>query len=73
MDDLKRVNKPVLYLHANDGEGMIEYHPVEDFRKFTAVRMENRSNVAPVLVTIGGRAKPFTINQLDSALYTVLY
>jgi len=62
MDDLKRINKPVLYLHANDGEGMIEYHPVEDFRKFTAVRMEKGSNVAPVRITIGGGAKPFSFD-----------
>jgi len=62
MDDLKRVNKPVLYLHANDGEGMIEYHPVEDFRKFTAVRMEKGSKVAPTQITIGGGAKPFSFD-----------
>lgn len=62
MDALKQVNKPVLYLHANDGDGMIEYHPVEDFRKFTAVRMEKGSKIAPVLVTIGGGAKPFSFD-----------
>ena len=62
MDDLKRVNKPVLYLHANDGDGMIEYHPVEDFRKFTAVRMEKGSKVAPTQITVGGGAKPFSFD-----------
>ena len=60
MDDFRRANKPVLYLHANDGEGMIEYHPAEDFKKFTAVRLEVGSKVTPTQITVGGGAKPFS-------------
>ena len=60
MDDFRKKNKPVLYLHANDGEGMIEYHPVDDFQKFTAVRLEKGSKIAPTQITVGGGSKPFS-------------
>ncbi len=59
VDDLRSTNKPVLYLHANDGQGMIEYNPADDFPKFTAVRLEKGSRVAPTLVTVMAGPKPF--------------
>ncbi len=59
VDDLRSTNKPVLYLHANDGKGMIEYNPVDDFPKFTAVRLEKGSRVTPTLVTVMAGPKPF--------------
>lgn len=65
MEDLKIANKPVLYLHANDGEGMIEYRPVDDFKKFTAVRLEKGSVVAPTHVTIRGGQKPFSFKTAE--------
>lgn len=58
-DDLKSTNKPVLYLHASDGQGMIEYNPVDDFPKFTAVRLEKGSRVTPTLVTVLAGPRPF--------------
>lgn len=65
MDAFRRINKPVLYLHANDGEGMLEYYPVDDFKKFTAVRLEKGSKVAPTQITIGGGSKPFSYVETD--------
>lgn len=59
MDDLKAVNKPVLYLHASDGQGMISYNPVDDFVKFTAVRLEKGSRVTPTQVTVTAGPRPF--------------
>lgn len=59
-DKFKAVNKPVLYLHANDGEGMIEYHPASDFKKFTAVRLEKGSKIASTQIVVGGGTKPFS-------------
>jgi len=59
VEDFKRVNKPVLYLHANDGEGMIEYNPVDTFRKFTAVRLEKGSIVSPTQITVKTGVQPF--------------
>eukprot|EP00557_Chaetoceros_sp_GSL56_P003115 CAMPEP_0176493012 /NCGR_PEP_ID=MMETSP0200_2-20121128/9327_1 /TAXON_ID=947934 /ORGANISM="Chaetoceros sp., Strain GSL56" /LENGTH=817 /DNA_ID=CAMNT_0017890657 /DNA_START=251 /DNA_END=2704 /DNA_ORIENTATION=+ len=59
-EKFKLANKPVLYLHANDGDGMIEYHPVSDFKKFTAVRVEKGSKVASTQIVVGGGMKPFS-------------
>jgi hypothetical protein len=60
MEKFKAANKPVLYLHANDGEGMIEYHPASDFKKFTAVRLEKGSKIASTQIVVGGGTKPFS-------------
>jgi hypothetical protein len=66
IDRLKEVNKPVLYLHANDGSGMIEYSPVPDFPKFVAVRMEKGGIVGPTIVSVKGGDAPFSFTVMDA-------
>jgi len=66
IDRLKEVNKPVLYLHANDGIGMIEYAPVVDFPKFLAVRMEKGGIVGPTIVSVKGGDAPFSFSVMDA-------
>jgi hypothetical protein len=57
---LMKMNKPVLYLHANDGEGMLEYNPYpDDLPKLSVVRMEKGYKAPPTHVTIESGPHPF--------------
>lgn len=63
-DSLEKINKPVLYLHANDEDGMLEYIPFPDeLPQFVAIRMEKGNKSPPSQITIEKGPRPFNIQE----------
>ncbi len=59
---LMKLKKPVLYLHANDGDGMLEYNPFpEDLPRLSVVRLEKGYKVSPTQIFVKTGPKPFKI------------
>ncbi len=59
-ESLSKIHKPVLYLHANDGGGMLKYTPYpEELPRFTVVRMEKGYIASPTQITIEHGPRPF--------------
>ena len=57
---LMNMKKPVLYIHANDADGMLEYNPFpEDVPRLTVVRLEKGYKVSPTRISIETGPKPF--------------
>lgn len=55
MDEIKDLNKPVLYLHANSDDGSFEqYTPYTDAMNFRAVQLEKRGREGPMRVMVNG-------------------
>jgi hypothetical protein len=61
IDDFKTLNKPVLYVHANNGDGSKKYYP-DDLEDFTALRLEKGSLSPPLQITITTDPQPFKFN-----------
>ena len=58
IDQLKDMNMPVLYLHANTENGEFEeYHPFGEADNFSAVQLERKGLEAPMRVTVWGSKK----------------
>lgn len=59
-DTLMKLKKPVLYLHANDGDGMLSYKPYPDeLPTFNVVRMEKGYKAPPTQITVEFGFSPF--------------
>jgi len=52
VDQLKDMDKPVLYLHANSDGNFEEYKPFGEADNFSAVQLEKRGREAPMKVTV---------------------
>ena len=69
VDQIKDMNKPVLYLHSNNPEGggkFQQYQPFGEADNFKAVQLEKRGEEAPMKVTVpvGGKGN------IDPFLFT---
>lgn len=62
-DSLSKLKKPVIYLHANDGDGMLQYTPFSDLPNLTVVRMEKGYKASPTQITIDAGPRPFKFNK----------
>jgi len=62
-NSLLRINKPTIYLHANDGDGMLQHIPFPDeLPKFIVVRMEKGYIAPPTQITVDFGPHPFEID-----------
>jgi len=59
-DDIEKVEKPVLYIHANGGNGKFEtYNPFPKNSKLSAVQINSGGSNPPLLVAVGEGNNPF--------------
>lgn len=64
-DYLSTMKKPVIYLHANDGDGMLQYSPFPDeLPFFQVVRLEKGYKAPPTQITIEAGPRPFKISNM---------
>mmetsp|Transcript_38508 Transcript_38508/g.80697 ORF Transcript_38508/g.80697 Transcript_38508/m.80697 type:complete len:893 (-) Transcript_38508:126-2804(-) len=52
VEEVKGLNKPVLYLHANSSGSFQQYTPFDDAENFKAVQLEKRGREAPMRVVV---------------------
>jgi flavodoxin len=59
IEQIKDIDKPVLYLHANSNGSFTEYTPFSEAENFKAVQLEKRGREAPMKVVVkeGGKFK----------------
>ena len=62
IDDFKILNKPVLYVHASNGDGILKYRPFDELEDFTALRLEKGSLSSPFQITVTTDLQPFKLN-----------
>lgn len=64
VDQVKNLDKPVLYLHSNKHGNYEIYTPFEEAENFKAVQLEKQGREAPMKVTIsGGNSEPFKVKR----------
>eukprot|EP00573_Skeletonema_grethae_P001064 CAMPEP_0201686630 /NCGR_PEP_ID=MMETSP0578-20130828/1001_1 /ASSEMBLY_ACC=CAM_ASM_000663 /TAXON_ID=267565 /ORGANISM="Skeletonema grethea, Strain CCMP 1804" /LENGTH=764 /DNA_ID=CAMNT_0048170703 /DNA_START=43 /DNA_END=2337 /DNA_ORIENTATION=+ len=62
IDQVKNLDKPVLYLHSNKHGNYEIYTPFEEAENFKAVQLEKQGREAPMKVTISGdKSEPFKV------------
>lgn len=58
MEEIKNMDKPVLYLHANANGSFEQYIPFNEAENFMAVQLEKQGVEAPMKVVVRGNGKP---------------
>jgi hypothetical protein len=59
---MKDYKLPVVYIHANVGNGKVEeYYPFEESSQMLAVQVPDGGNNPPLRVTIGFGERPFLV------------
>ena len=62
IDQVKNIDKPVLYLHSNKHGNYEIYTPFDEAENFKAVQLEKQGREAPMKVTISGdNSEPFKV------------
>ncbi|KAL3759030.1 hypothetical protein ACHAWU_008639 [Discostella pseudostelligera] len=57
MEEIKNIDKPVLYLHANANGSFEQYSPFNEAENFMAVQLEKQGVEAPMKVVVKGNDK----------------
>lgn len=72
LEQFKKVDVPVLYLHANKEGSFEQYKPYDDVEKFSAVQLEKRGLEGPMRVVVrGGKRnvdKKFVFERRETSL-----
>mmetsp|Transcript_1742 Transcript_1742/g.2416 ORF Transcript_1742/g.2416 Transcript_1742/m.2416 type:complete len:729 (+) Transcript_1742:106-2292(+) len=61
IDDVEKLGKPSLYLHANGGGGFMEYRPFDDVGNMLAVQLDDGGKTPPLRVNVDFGSRPFEI------------
>ena len=65
VEEVKELNKPVVYLHANKDGSFQQYQPFGEADNFQAVQLEKRGEEGPMQVTVGNGMNPFVFTRRD--------
>mmetsp|Transcript_3631 Transcript_3631/g.4043 ORF Transcript_3631/g.4043 Transcript_3631/m.4043 type:complete len:722 (+) Transcript_3631:55-2220(+) len=61
IDDVQKLGKPSVYLHANGGGGFMEYKPFDDVDNMLAVQLDDGGKSPPLRVNVNFGSRPFEI------------
>jgi hypothetical protein len=60
--EINSINKPVLYVHADSGNGMFEqYSPFKETPNLIAIQIKSGGTNPPVVISVGKGSNPFVI------------